>query len=79
MFSDMDFGEKAFTFFIFLAVGILSTWLISDKHLRGYYLGSVNETTQGFCVSADITWSIDPIVFCSDDIVKTLEVYERLK
>lgn len=79
MFRDMDFGEKAFTFFIFLGVGLLTAFILSDKHVRGYYLGSVNETNKGYCVSADITWSSDPVAYCSDDINKTLEVYNQLR
>ncbi len=75
----MDFTDKFIATLVTSAVVLLGTTIMSSKDVRGYYLGSPNERTHGFCISADINWSIDPVVYCSDDITKVLTVYDRLK
>lgn len=75
----MELHEGVFLSLLAVAVGLLATMAVSDKTLRGYYMGSPNESNKGYCISADINWTGDPVVYCSDDIQKTLAVYERLK
>lgn len=75
----MEFWEKLLAGLAISLGLLLGAFILSEKHTTGYYLGSVNESNKGYCVSADITWMADPVVYCSDDISKTLEVYSRLK
>lgn len=75
----MDFEHLIISILVLSVVGLGAGFLLGDKHVRGYYLGSANESNLAYCISADITWSTDPVVYCSDDISKTLEVYNRLK
>lgn len=52
--------------------------IATDHYVRNYYVGNYGTFDKGFCVSAEIDWLNDPIVFTSDDINKAISVTNEL-
>lgn len=62
-----------------VAIGIttLGIFIFAPHTVQQYYVGSAT-SSRGYCVMASINWDQDEVVFCSDEIAKTIEAANRL-